>query len=114
MAGPLPALRYCTDTPSAVAVRTAIAALAPPVGCCARGAAGCATSARTSANTQTQCFAMRSLLNREHLPLRSIRLRVLRRRRALPSVRARLDPRSDVAHHRLLTEIVEEVVKIPV
>src|SRR6267378_5888625 len=66
MAGPLPAVRYCTDTPSAVAVRTAIGVLASGV-CCARGATGCATSARTNANTQTQCrLAMRSLLNREH------------------------------------------------
>ena len=64
MAGPLPALRYCTDTPSAVAVRTAIADLAPAVCCCARGATGCARSARTHANAQTHNrLAMRSLLD---------------------------------------------------
>src|SRR5882762_1466958 len=115
MAGPLPAVRYCTDTPSAVAVRTAIAALAPGVCCCARGATGCATSARTNANTQTQCrLATRSLLNREHCRYARLRCRLLHRSRALRRVQARVDPRGDVGHHRVITEVVEEVVKMPV
>src|SRR5258705_13096967 len=113
MAGPLPAVRYCTHPPSTVAVRTAIAALAPAVCCCARGATGCATSARTNPNTQSLCrFAMRCLLNvnvaiaLDSIAVCSVAPGFLRR------VRMRVNPRADVGHHRFLPEVVEEVMKM--